>query len=183
MSPTLYFLRSSEQKITTDMLPFAYRLDTLGQKLEAFPELDIYHKRYGLSSRDLGLYALSAQSIVGAIWLRLLYKESGAKAFIDERTAVLTMAVKPEFRAQGFGSAMMEQLLLEAAALFEQISVSVVHDSKAVGFYEKFGFLKLEGSETLSPVDGSKVITMVKKLIRQEVQRQSDGYDASKWMD
>jgi len=58
-----------------------------------------------------------------------------------------------------------------------------VHDSKAVGFYEKFGFLKLEGSETLSPVDGSKVITMVKKLIRQEVQRPSDGYDASKWMD
>ncbi len=183
MNPTLYFLRSSEQKITSDMLHFAMRLDDINKTIKDFTELDIYHKFYGLTTKDLGLYALDDNAIVGAIWIRLLSKESGANAFIDDKTPILNIAVKPEFRGKGIGSGMMEQFLLEAGAVFEQISVSVLSNSKAIKFYEKFGFEKVNNTEAKSPIDGQEVFTMLKKLKLQEVKRPTDGYDPRRWMD
>ena len=181
--PILYFLRSSEQKIATDMLTFAMRLNEFNKTLQDFPELNIYNRHYGLSSRDLGLYALDEHSIAGAAWIRLLSIEDGANGFVNTNTPILSIAVKPEFRAKGIGSAMLEQLLIEAGAVFEQISVSVVKNSKAVKFYKKFGFVKLENSEGKSPVDNSQVFTMIKKLIKQDIIRPTDGYDPRRWMD
>ena len=42
MKPTLYFLRSSEQKIVTDMLHYAMRLDEANKTLIDIPKLSIY---------------------------------------------------------------------------------------------------------------------------------------------
>ncbi len=183
MKPVLYFLRSSEQKIATDMLHYAARLDDMGKTLEDFPELAIYEKYYGLSHRDLGLYALAENGVAGAAWIRLLKQDDAPNAYVDEVTPVLTIGVKPEFRGQGIGSAMLEQLLLEAGALYGQISVSVVQDSPAVRLYERFGFVKVDDSEKKSPVDDSPVFTMTRKLLKKEVKRPSDGYDPTYWMD
>ena len=183
MKPALYFLRSSEQKIATDMLHYAYRLNEIGKTAQDFPELEIYSRFYGLSSKDLGLYALNEHKIAGAAWLRLLREEDKAKGFIDEKTPVLTIGIKPEFRAKGVGSAMLEQLFLEAGALFEYISVSVLNSEKAVGFFKKHGFVKVENSLGKSPIDGSEVVTMVKELPKERVVRPTDGYDPQKWMD
>jgi hypothetical protein len=58
MKPTLYFLRSSEQKILTDMLHYAMRLDDVNKSLSDIPKLAIYNEFYGYTSKDLGLYAL-----------------------------------------------------------------------------------------------------------------------------
>ncbi|WP_345991599.1 GNAT family N-acetyltransferase [Sulfurimonas sp. HSL-1716] len=172
MQTELYFLRSSEQKIASDMLYFAYRLDELGKTFQDFPELGKFTEHYGLTSRDLGIYLLKGHKIAGAAWIRLL-----------DTLPVLTIAVKPEFRGEGLGSMMLEQLLLEAAAKFEQIFVDVLKESPAVKFYERFGFTPLEGSDTKSLVDGREIFTMIKKLEYKEIVRPSDGYDASKWMD
>ncbi len=181
--PTLYFLRSSEQKITTDMLHYAMHLDEIDKRVQDFPKLNIFDRYYGLSSKDLGLYALSEHTIAGAVWIRLLKAEDGANGFVDAMTPVLNIAVKPEFRTKGIGSAMLEQLLLEAGAVFEQISLSVVKNSKAVEFFKKFGFEKLMASDTKSPIDDSEVFTMIKKLVQKEVVRPTDGYDPQRWMD
>ncbi|WP_294888665.1 GNAT family N-acetyltransferase [Sulfurimonas sp. RIFCSPLOWO2_12_36_12] len=183
MKPTLYFLRSSEQKIATDMLHYAYRLDEANKKLQDFPELDIYCRFYGLSSKDLGLYALSEHKIAGGAWIRLLKEDDKANAFIDEETPILTIAVMPEFRNQGIGSAMLEQLFLEAGAVFERMSVSVLNNEKTVGFFKKHGFVEVENSFRKSPVDEAEVITMVKELPKERVVRPTDGYDPRKWMD
>jgi len=183
LSRSLYFLRSSEQKIATDMLRYAMRLDEINKTVENFPELNIYDRFYGLSSKDLGLYALVEHKIAGAVWIRLLKEEDGAKGFVDADTPVLNIAVIPEFRGNGVGFAMLEQLLIEAAAVFGQISVSVVKDSKAVAFFEKFDFQKVEGSEGKSPIDESEVFTMLKKLQKKEIVRPTDGYDPRRWMD
>ncbi|MBU1657650.1 GNAT family N-acetyltransferase [bacterium] len=183
MKPILYFLRSTEQKIATGMLHYAKRLDAYNKTLADFPQLCIYEKHYGLTQKDLGLYALLEHEIAGAAWIRLLREEDGANAYVDEKTPVLIIGIKPEFRAQGIGSAMLEQLLLEAGALYEQISVSVVKDSPAIKFYERFGFSITQGSVKKSIVDDSDVVTLTKKLIQQEVKRPSDGYDPKKWMD
>lgn len=183
MNPTLYFLRSSEQKIATDMLRYALRLDLLGKTLDDLPALRIYEKQYGLSHKDLGLYALAGHEVAGAAWIRLLDEASGAAGFVDKATPLLTIGVKPPFRGRGIGSAMLEQLLLEAGALYEQISVSVRSDSPAVRFYERFGFVRIAGSEGASPVDGSEVFTMVRTLERGEIKRPEEGYDPTYWMD
>lgn len=183
MTPTLYFLRSSEQKIATDMIHFAYRLDEVAKTLDDVQELDMYHKFYGLTDKDLGLYALVENKIAGAIWIRLLKKENNPNAFVDEETPVLTIAVKPEFRDKGIGSAMLEQLFLEAGARYKQISISVLSDEKTTRYFQRFGFSALDNSNAQSPVDGAKVVTMIKPISDKVVQRPSDGYDPKKWMD
>ncbi len=181
--PALYFLRSSESKIATDMLYYAMQLDATDKKVQDFPALNIYYKYYGLSSKDLGLYALDGHTIAGAVWIRVLKEEDNAEAFIDANTPILQIAVKPEFRNKGIALAMMEQLFMEAAQSFDQISLSVIKDSKIIDFYEKLGFRKVEDSDGVSPIDKKAIFTMIKKLIRKEIVRPSDGYDPSKWMD
>jgi len=183
MNSILYFLRSTEQKIVTDMLHYAYRLDEADLTLSKLPALSIYNDFYGFTRKDLGLYALVDNEIAGAIWTRKLNHEHNSNAFIDEDTPVLSIAVLPKFRRNSIGSAMMEQFLQEAAALYQQISVSVVKDSYAVKFYEKFGFIKVENSDKKSKVDDSDVFTMLKILEKKEVERPSDGYDPRRWMD
>lgn len=183
MNTTLYFLRSSEQKIATDMLRYAYRLDEINKGVEDFSELEVFSKFYGLSSKDLGLYALSGHNIAGAAWIRLLKESDNAIGFINDKTAVLSIAVKPEFRNKGMGKAMLEQLLLEAGALFEEISVSVLNNEKALSYFKNFGFVEVENSLKKSGVDGSEVITMLKKIPNERVVRPCDGYDPRKWMD
>ncbi len=179
----LYFLRSSEKKIVSDMIHYAYRLDETGKTKDELPSLGVYEEFYGLTTKDLGVYALVDKSVGGAIWTRLLKKEDDSSAFVDEKTPVLSMAVIPSLRNQGVGTLMMNQFLQEAAAVYEQISTHVLIDSKAIKFYEKFGFEKLEGSEEKSCVDGARLMIMIKKLEKKEVVRPSDGYDASYWMD
>jgi len=180
---TLYFLRSSEQKITTDMLRYSMRLDELNKSLSDFPELSIYEKFYGLSTKDLGLYSLVDNKITGAAWIRLLRFEQNPMGYIDANTPILNIAVIPEFRNQGIGFMMLEQLLQEAGAVFEQISVSVLKDSSAVNLFLKLGFERVENSEAKSPIDSSEVYTMLKKLEKKEVVRPTDGYDPRRWMD
>ena len=158
MNKELYFLRSSENKIVTDMVEFAYP-DVDG-------DLSIYTKFYGLTAKDLGLYALVDNKIAGAVWTRELNN--------DTNTPIMSFAVLPEFRKQGVGIFMIEQFLQEAAAVYEQISIDITHKPKAIKFYEKFGFERLE--------DSTKLI-MIKKLEKKEVFRPTDGYDSSYWIE
>lgn len=166
------------------MLPYAMRLHEVNKTLADLPKLSIYHEFYGFTTKDLGLYALVDHQLAGAAWIRRLNADHGSNGYIDDMTPVLIMSVLPEFRGNGIGSAMLEQLLVEAGALYENISLSVVHDSDAVRFYERHGFIRHEGPVAeKSIVDGSDVMTMVKPLQRGEVKRPTDGYDPRRWMD
>ena len=173
MDIQLYFLRSSESKIVTDMLPYAYRLDELKKSIKDVPELKKQSDFYGLTSKDLGLYALVDNTIAGAIWSREF----------EGNTPHINMAVLPAFRNQGIGSAMMEQFLQEAGVQYNALSIHLIKDSSAVKFYEKHGFEKQENLEKKSHVDKSNLVSMIKKLEKKELIRPSDGYDASYWMD
>lgn len=166
------------------MLVYAKRLNEVNKTLADIPSLAIYEQFYGFTSKDLGLYALEAHRLVGAVWIRRLNCDHGSNAYIDDNIPVLSIAVLSEYRGKGIGSMMIEQLFIEAGALYEHISVSVLRDSAAIHFYERHGFVTYDSpSQKYSPVDGSEVITMIKKLDRGEVQRPSDGYDPRRWMD
>lgn len=153
MNTELYFLRSSEAKITTDMLSLAHKVSE--------ENIEKYTLYYGLKATDLGLYALHLGEVAGAIWSR----------DIDSK-ATLSVALLEKFRGQGIGSQMMNQFLLEAAALYEEIKVDA-YNADAIRFYEKFGFEKIDADNNI----------MIKKLEKKEVVRPSDGYDPTRWMD
>jgi len=155
MSKELYFLRSSEQKIVIDMFKIAHP--------NTPQELDKYTKYYGLTTKDLGLYALVDKEIAGAIWSRKLNPDEAPR---------LSVAIVPKFKGTGIGAFMMEQFLQEAAALYEEIQVDISQKPKAIKFYEKFDFI--QNSDTL---------LLSKKLEKKEVFRPSDGYDPRRWMD
>lgn len=174
MTPTLYFLRSSEQSIVKDMLHFSARLDEAGKTLDDVKELEKFYKFYGLTTKDLGLYALVDNQIAGAIWVRQLQ---------NSKTPLLTIGVKPEFRNKGVGFAMMEQLLLELGSIFEDVSVSVLENERSMKYFEQFGFTKVQNSNAKSPVDSKEVITMIKSISKETIVRPSDGYDPQRWMD
>ncbi len=155
MNKELYFLRSSEQKIVTDMFKFAHP--------DKPDEILKYTEFYGLTTKDLGLYVLADNKIAGAIWSRQL--NAGAIPRVS-------FAILPEFKKQGIGIFMMEQFLQEAGAVYEEIQVDISAKPKAIKFYEKFGFNKIDETLLLS-----------KKLEKKEVFRPTDGYDPTRWMD
>lgn len=165
------------------MLHYSMRLDEANKTLADIPELSMYEKFYGFSNKDMGLYALSGHELVGAAWIRLLKVEDGANGYVDTMTPILNIAVKPAFRGEGIGYAMLEQLFVEVAAVYESISLSVASDSDAVRFFERCGFVPVDGNKEKSLIDGSDVITMIKKLQIAEINRPSDGYDPRRWMD
>ena len=164
MTPILYFLRSSETKIVKDMMQYAH---------PQLQENDIYSEFYGLSSKDLGLYALVDNKIAGAIWCRKMSPQQNASAFIDTETSILSMAVLPEFQNQGIGTAMMEQFLQEASASLDAMSIDSYEKKRYKNFLEKYGFSLIQGSTHV----------LYKKLERREIIRPTDGYDPQKWMD
>lgn len=184
MNTTLYFLRSSEQKIVTDMVHYAFRLDEIHKTIADIPKLTIYEEFYGFTSKDLGLYILVDNQIAGAAWIRRLNSDHGSNGYINDNTPILSIAVLPQYRGKGYGSKMLDQLILEAGALYEQISIPVLKDSPTIHFYEKHGFILYEnGSNEQSFVDGKDVVTLVKKLDKREIIRPTDGYDPRRWMD
>jgi ribosomal protein S18 acetylase RimI-like enzyme len=83
----------------------------------------------------------------------------------------LSLAVLPEFRAKGLATAMMEQVLVEAGAVSQEMQVQTYTDERVINFYEKFDFIKLPKG------------VMSKTFERQEIVRPTDGYDPRRWMD
>jgi len=155
MSRELYFLRSSEQKIVKNMFEYAHP--------NRANEIERYTEFYGLTPKDLGLYALVENQIAGAIWSREL--ERG-------EAPTLSVAILPEFKSSGVGAFMMEQFLQEAGALYEELVIDISDKKMALAFYEKFEFVKSDESFVLR-----------KKLEKKEVIRPTDGYDPTRWMD
>lgn len=141
------------------------------------PIENIYTSDYGFKTTDVGIYALTNHDISGAAWIRLFKESDGATAYVDNETPTLILGVMPNARGKGIGSLIMDQLLQEAAVIYEQISVSVQFNSRAVKFYERLGFVPLIGSEK------KDVLIMVKKLEKKAITRPTDGYDPRRWMD
>ena len=153
MNTELYFLRSSEAKIVHDMLKYAHK--------ENEENIKKYTQFYGLTSKDLGLYALHLGEIAGAIWTREI-----------DTKPILSLALVEKFRGKGIGKQMMTQFLLEAGELYEEIRVDA-YNSDALSFYEKFGFVREDASNYI----------LSKQLEKREIVRPSDGYDPTRWMD
>ncbi len=166
-----YFLRSSEQKIVTDTLRCIYGDDALSNK-----SLNIYYEYYGLTPKDLGLYVMHNNIVAGAIWSRKFQPYHNAKGFIDEKTPLIHCCIKPEFRHQGIGSAMVEKFLQEASSLYKAVAICLDKDAQAISFFQKFGFTQVAQKDNDS-------ILRIELTQTNNKPYEMDEFNNCKWLD
>jgi GNAT superfamily N-acetyltransferase len=132
--------RGSQADVTfmRSMLSHAYHWRVAG--FEDDIPLTRYTENWGRPG-DLALIAMEAGHPIGAAWLRRFSAASPGYGFVDEVTPELTIAVVPSRRRHGIGQELLDALVEKARAEgYPGLSLSVEHDSPAVGFYERNGF-------------------------------------------
>lgn len=109
------------------------------------PELQVYIAGFGTLKDDAALAAEVGGKAVGVIWARIM----DDYGHVDDGTPSLAMALYPEYRGLGMGTALMREMLtalmremLTALAEkgYRQVSLSVQKENYAVGMYRKAGF-------------------------------------------
>jgi GNAT superfamily N-acetyltransferase len=100
------------------------------------PEISRYVEGWGRAG-DTGFVAHDKNGILlGAVWLRRSTNESNA-------SPELALAVKPEHRRHGIGTALLTQLV-RANPDQSEISISFVAGKPVLRLYERFGFKVVE---------------------------------------
>ena len=165
MEPILYFLRSSEQFIVDDILYYAARLDDEQKTLADYPSLSVYRDHYGKREGDLGVYAMIGSEVAGAAWVRIMNSPKGY-GYIDTQTPELVLGIKPQFRGEGLGTALMEHMFREVPHFYNQMSLCVRDTNPVVSLYKRLGFDKVEGSDVTT--DERSVFTMIKVFTEEE---------------
>lgn len=112
------------------------------------PELYVYIEDFGRPD-DLCLVGESQGYILGAVWTRILAGEIKGYGNIDDRTPEVCISVKQEFRRQGIGRKLMQEMItLLKSHGYEKISLSVSKGNCADQMYRKLGFeVLIEGEE------------------------------------
>lgn len=130
-----------------DMLHHAYYWKE--RRPDAGPgPVQLYVKGLGRPG-DTVVIALVDGFPVGAAWYRLFKTGKPGYGFVDETTPELAVAVVPNARGKGVGSALLEALLERArAAGLEMISLSVdKKNTGAIHVYEQHGFARLSEND------------------------------------
>jgi ribosomal protein S18 acetylase RimI-like enzyme len=135
---------AQDVRFLRDMLHHAYYWKE--RQPDAGPgPVQLYVKAWGRPG-DTAVIALVDGFPVGAAWFRLFKEGSPGYGFVDERTPELAIAVVPNARGKGVGSALLDSLLQRARSEgYGDISLSVDrHNEGAIALYEHYGFRQVE---------------------------------------
>ncbi len=101
------------------------------------PELQIYIKDFGDNKDDLCLVAEADGKVLGAVWVRIM-EDYG---HIDDETPSFAISLYKEYRGQGIGTDLMQNMLCVLRQRgYRQASLSVQKANYAVKMYRKLGF-------------------------------------------
>lgn len=104
------------------------------------PELKVFYDDFGKSD-DLCLVAEVDGKIVGAVWTRILAGEVKGYGNIDDKTPEFAISIYQEYRGQGIGTALMEEMIkLLKKNGYQKTSLAVQKDNYAVKLYLNTGF-------------------------------------------
>ncbi len=94
---------------------------------------------------DTALIAIDASNNpIGAVWVRLFDENNSTYGYIDSQTPLLGMALLPEYRGKGIGTALLgEMLRITKEAGFGAVSLSVDPNNPALKLYNRLGFKKI----------------------------------------
>ena len=101
------------------------------------PDLQVYVQDFGRSVHDRALAAVSGGEVIGVVWVRIM-EDYG---HLDDDTPSLAISLRPEYRGQGIGTALMLAMLgtLQAAG-YTRVSLSVQEANAALRLYRRLGF-------------------------------------------
>jgi GNAT superfamily N-acetyltransferase len=99
---------------------------------------------------DRGVIAIGAdRHPVGAAWYRLFGADRPAQGFVAAGVPELIIGVRPMWRAQGVGRALLRGLTEAARSEgFARLALSVEHGNFALDFYRSEGFAVIASTET-----------------------------------
>jgi ribosomal protein S18 acetylase RimI-like enzyme len=137
---------AQDVRFLRDMLHHAYYWKER-QPDEGPGPVQLYVKAWGRPG-DTAVIALMDGFPAGAAWFRLFEQTAPGYGFVDEGTPELAVAVVPNARGKGVGSALLETLLARARDDgYDAVSLSVDRENTgAIALYEQFGFRRVEES-------------------------------------
>ena len=99
--------------------------------------LQVYVRDFGQKPDDKCLVAEADGTVVGAVWTRIMHDYG----HVDDHTPSLAIALYPDYRGRGIGTALMTRMLewLRQCG-YQQVSLSVQKDNRAVQLYQRLGF-------------------------------------------
>ncbi len=128
----------------------------LSRDLIQLPEIARYVEAWGrfpsweaLPTGDRGCLATDSQTeqSVGAVWVRLWAGDDRGYGYVDGETPELAIAVLPDYRNQGIGTALLNQFLKSIPKSLS-ISLSVAECNPAWRLYDRFGFAIVRRDES-----------------------------------
>jgi ribosomal protein S18 acetylase RimI-like enzyme len=138
---------AQDTRFLRDMLHHAYYLKE--RKPDAGPgPVALYVKAWGRPG-DTAVIAINEGFPIGAAWFRRFSAQQPGYGFVDENTPELAIAVVPNARGLGAGSALLEALLERARRDgYPAISLSVDRFNEgAMRLYERHGFERVAETE------------------------------------
>lgn len=137
-------LRSDDGPFLWDMLYHAIHVPeghvAPPRDIVYLPDLARYVQDWGQTG-DYGFLASGVETgvLLGAAWIRLLTGKNRGYGYVDDDTPELSIAVLPQHRGQGIGTALLG-CLFSSSPGSSSISLSVSGDNPALKLYQRFGF-------------------------------------------
>ena len=101
------------------------------------PELKLYYEDFGKGMADYCIVADDNGRVIGAAWTRIM----NDYGHVDDDTPSFAISLYKEYRGQGIGTRLMENMLaLLKEKGYERASLAVQKANYAVRMYEKVGF-------------------------------------------
>ena len=108
------------------------------------PELKIYIEEFGTRRGDNCLVAYFGGKAAGAFWARIM----DDYGHVDDETPSIAISLYREYRGQGIGSRMMQEMLEQLKVQgYKRVSLSVQKANYAVKMYKKLGFAIVDENE------------------------------------
>ena len=108
------------------------------------PELRVYTDAFGTRKGDHCLVAEHDGKVFGAVWTRIM----NDYGHVDDETPSFAISLYKEYRGQGAGTRLMEEMLgLLKKAGYRKASLAVQKANYAVRMYEKVGFTTIDENE------------------------------------
>jgi ribosomal protein S18 acetylase RimI-like enzyme len=147
------------------MLYAAAHMEEAGQSPEDVnrqPELARYVEGWGREG-DIGCIAVSQTmgEPVSAAWVRLFTRDGAGYGYVNDETPELVIGTVREHRGRRAGTQALRGLIARCQARYAGISLSVRADNPAVRLYERLGFRKVAGAESVNRVGTTSYIMLL----------------------
>ncbi|MEM8891215.1 MAG: GNAT family N-acetyltransferase [Bacteroidota bacterium] len=106
-----------------------------------------YHQDWGKEG-DYGIVVQHGEENIGAIWVRFFTKENPGYGFVEEGAPEMGIALKKEFRGQGLGRKLIQELFVALKSKgITALSLSTDSRNPAMQLYTSCGFEEVDREE------------------------------------